>query len=154
MPPSWKCKQCGRILNRNIAGVYCPLCGFRGFTAFVLLLCLMPGCDESRKPRPNPDNHDVVIVDTTSVKNIHRQSALARAGAYDKLADAVQAGSVKTVNEAYAFMNPMIIEAGKKYTEDVNKLRQERLRGAAEDLPPDAADTFRQFAKEYRDAAK
>lgn len=121
-----------------------------------LALFVILGCNEQRgKPRvkPNKPGYDVVV-DIGTVVGIHKQSALARAGAYEKLADAVQAGSVTTVNDAVNFMNPLITDAGKNYTKEINALRKERLGGAEDQLPPDAADVFRQFAKEYRDAAK
>lgn len=154
LPPIIKCKQCGRQISKNIAGSYCSVCGYSVWLV-VLLIMLSIGCDETRRTRPNPDKHDVVVViDTASVKNIHRQSALVRADAYDKVADAVTAGTLKTVNDVVAFMNPMLIQAGQDYTKDINKLRKARLHDSDDELPPDAADVFRKFAKEYRDAAK
>lgn len=153
LPPVIKCKQCGRQLNHNIAAPYCFACGFRSYMTAFLVLFFVIGCNEQRKPRPNPDNHDVVIV-TDSVKHIHQQSAIARADIYLKLADAVQAGSVKTVNDAMNFMNPMIVDAGKQYTIDINSLRNKRLGGAEDELPSNAAEVFRQFARDYREAAK
>lgn len=121
----------------------------------VLLMVSVVGCPAPhRKRKPRPVNDDTVIVSSDTATAIHKAIAKTKADIYDKLADAVDSGEVKTVNDCMNFCNPMVDEANDKYVVDIEALREARLGGADDTLPSKAAEVFRLFAKEYRNAAK
>lgn len=118
----------------------------------IFTFIIVIGCNEQRKPRNKPiDNVEDTTITATS---IHRKSASDRADAYDKLADAIDAKTVSTVNQVMDLTNPLFDKAGNDYTIAINGLRKLRLHDADDQLPDDAAKVFRLFAKEYREAAK
>lgn len=110
----------------------------------VLTLLLCTGCPQSRP---------IYVVEETAT-TIHKKSAATRADIYNKIADEIESGRVKTVNECVDFSNPLFLTSAQDYIQSINRLRQRRLNGADETLPPNAADVFRQFAREYEYAAR
>lgn len=119
----------------------------------LIVLLIVIGCDESRKPR-----HDVVVppnvVDNGTATAIHFEAASKRAEIYDNLAAKCDSGELKTVNDVVEYSTPLFNAAAGVYLDKITALRKSRLHDADDQLPADAAATFRLFAKEYRDAAK
>lgn len=112
---------------------------------FSLLLCtFIFGC--SKHPRKKKGNTPA----GQSVASIHIEAAQKRADIYDAIAEAIEDGKLKTINDVIEFSNPLFQDAGQKYVVDVNALRESRLGGADDALPEDAATVFHKFADEYR----
>lgn len=112
---------------------------------FTLLVCVcISGC--VKHPRKKKNN----LPAGQSATAIHVESAQKRADIYEKIAQAVEDGKLKTVNDVVDFSNPLFSEASQEYIIDMNALRSARLNGADDKLPDDAPAIFRKFADEYR----
>lgn len=123
-----------------------------------ILICLLLvstiGCPHHRRHKPKHDDVTPVVNIEVTATSIHKGSAASRAQLYVSLADAVRDGTVKTVNDCVKFYNPLIVKIEDQYVIDINKLRETRLEEADLNLPANAESVFRQFAREYQEAAK